>query len=125
MPNRYETVFILTPVLSEEQARETVRKFRKILTDLGANIIQEESWGLPKTGDARPRKSTGYYQLFEFETASHNVVADLELAYKRDERVLRFLTIRLDKYTLRGTAQARLFEGLEEQGSESEGVQQT
>ena len=125
MPNRYETIFILTPVLSEGQSKETVRKFRKILTDLGTNITHEESWGQRNPGDAHPQKLTGYYQLFEFEAASDNVVADLERAYKRDERVLRFLTIRLDKHALRGAAQARLFEGLEEQGSESEGAQQT
>ena len=59
MPNRYETVFTLTPVLSEEQAKEAVGKFRKILRDFGANITHEESLGLPKTGDARPQKSTG------------------------------------------------------------------
>jgi len=103
---RYETVFILTPVLSEDQAKEAAKKFRKILTDYGARILLEENWG--KRGEQPARlltgeqqqlveKSTGYYWLIEFEGLA-NMVADLELAYKRDERVLRFMTVRLDKH---------------------------
>src|SRR5574337_1018454 len=94
---QYETVFILTPVLSEDQAKEAVGKFRKLLKDAGANILHEESWGLRKLAYQIQKRSTGYYQLFEF-TANGNTVADLEIAFKRDERVLRFMTIRLDKY---------------------------
>ena len=94
---RYETVYILTPALSKEQAREATVRFRKILKDLGANIVHEESWG---PGGAK--KSTGYYQLIEFSAANGNVVSDLELSFKRDERVLRFLTVRLDKRASEG-----------------------
>ena len=97
--NQYETVFILTPVLSEDQAKEAVGKFRKILKDLGANIIHEESWGLRKLAYQIQKKSTGHYHLFEF-TANGNVVAELELAFKRDERVLRFMTVALDKHAI-------------------------
>ena len=46
--NQYETVFILTPVLSDEQMKETVAKFKKVLTDKGAEILSEETWGLKK-----------------------------------------------------------------------------
>lgn len=95
----YETVFILTPVLSEEQAKEAVGKFRKILKDLGANIIHEESWGLRKLAYQIQKKSTGYYHLFEY-TGTVNTVPELELAFKRDERVLRFMTVRLDKHAV-------------------------
>ena len=96
---QYETVFILTPVLSDDQAKEAVGKFRKILKDLGANFIHEESWGLRKLAYPIQKKSTGHYQLFEF-TANGSVVGELELAFKRDERVLRFLTIALDKHSV-------------------------
>lgn len=97
---QYETVFILTPVLSEDQAKETVGKFRKILKDLGANIIHEESWGLRKLAYQIQKKSTGHYHLFEYTASSHSAVAELELAFKRDERVLRFMTVRLDKHSI-------------------------
>jgi small subunit ribosomal protein S6 len=110
MPN-YETVFILTPVLSEERAKEAVGKFRKLLKDCGANILHEEDWGLRKSGGASPQKKTGYYHLIEFEAAG-SAVADLELALKRDERVLRFMTVRLDKHALKGNARARFDEWL-------------
>jgi small subunit ribosomal protein S6 len=95
----YETVFILTPVLSEDQAKEAVGKFRKILKDLGANIIHEESWGLRKLAYQIQKKSTGHYHLFEF-SANGTAVAELEVAFKRDERVLRFLTVALDKHAV-------------------------
>src|ERR1044071_5649632 len=97
---QYETVFILTPVLSEDQAKEAVGKFRKILKDLNANIIHEESWGLRKLAYQIQKKSTGHYHLFEYTANNGSVVADLEVAFKRDERVLRFLTVRLDKHAV-------------------------
>jgi small subunit ribosomal protein S6 len=95
----YESVFILTPVLSEEQAKEAVGKFRKILKDLGANIIHEENWGLRKLAYQIQKKSTGYYTLFEF-SCNGKVVSELEIAFKRDERVLRFMTVALDKHAV-------------------------
>ena len=48
MSNNYETVFILTPVLSDEQAKETVKKVVKFLKDNKAQIVHEENWGLRK-----------------------------------------------------------------------------
>ena len=120
MPNKYETVFILTPVLSDDQAKEAVGKFRKILKDLGANILHEESWGLRKLAYTVEKRSTGYYQLFEY-TANAGAVADLELSFKRDERVLRFMTVRLDRYAARADALTRFNEGIARQDAEAEG----
>ena len=95
--NNYETVFILTPVLSDVQAKEAVDKFTKVLTDNGATIVNEENWGLRKLAYPIEKKSTGYYTLVEFD-ANPDVIKKLETAYRRDERVMRFLTFRLDKY---------------------------
>lgn len=97
MVRRYETVFIMTPVLSDEQAKETVQKFKKLLTDKGAQMKHEEDWGLKKLAYPIQKKTTGFYHLFEFE-AEGNLVSELEVNYKRDERVIRFLTVSLDKY---------------------------
>jgi small subunit ribosomal protein S6 len=97
--NQYETVFILTPVLSEAQIKDTVDLFKKVLTDNGAELVNEEHWGLRKLAYPIQHKSTGYYHLFEFKS-SPEVIATLEIAYKRDERVLRFLTTRLDKHAI-------------------------
>ena len=99
MANHYETVFIMTPVLSEEQMKETVQKFEKILTDQGAEIVHQENWGLRKLEYPIQKKSSGFYHLFEFK-AEGSVVKELELQYRRDERVMRFLTVSMDKHAI-------------------------
>ena len=95
--NQYETVFILTPVLSDEQMKETVAKFKNLLTDKGAEILNEETWGLKKMAYAIDKKSTGFYCLVEFK-AEPSVVNNLETGFRRDEQVIRFMTVKLDKY---------------------------
>ena len=95
--NQYDTVFILTTVLSDEQMKETVAKFKKVLADNGAEILNEEAWGLKKMAYAIQKKSTGFYCLLEFK-AEPSVVNKLEVAYRRDEKVIRFITVKLDKY---------------------------
>ncbi len=97
MLNHYETVFILTPVLSDVQMKEAVEKFKGILTAAGATITNEENWGLRKLAYPIQKKSTGFYSLLQFD-ADPAVIATLELQFRRDERVLRFLSFRLDKY---------------------------
>ena len=99
MLNQYETVFILTPVLSQEQMAEAVDKFKKILTDNGAKIVFENNWGLKKLAYPIQKKNTGFYYLVEFQ-AEGEIVGKLELEYKRDERVMRFLTVVLDKHSI-------------------------
>ena len=97
--NNYETVFILNPVLSEEQMKDTVQKFVTLLKDKGAEIINEEKWGLRKLAYPIQHKSTGFYNLVEFK-ANPDVVSVLETEYRRDEAIMRFLTIALDKHAL-------------------------
>jgi len=97
MLNHYETVFILTPVLSDVQMKEAVEKFKAVLTENGADVTNEENWGLRKLAYPIQKKSTGFYTLLQFD-ADPTVIAKLEIQFRRDERVLRFLTFRLDKY---------------------------
>ena len=99
MSNQYETVFILTPVLSNEQMNEAADKFRKILTDNGAMIVHENNWGLRKLAYPIQKKNTGFYYLIEFKS-SGELINKLEVEYKRDERVMRFLTVALDKHAI-------------------------
>lgn len=99
MSRQYETVFIMNPVLSEEQTKETVSKFKKVLTDNSCKIIYEDNWGLRKLQYPIQKKTTGFYYLMQFE-GEGNVVSELEIAYKRDERLLRFLTVALDKHAV-------------------------
>ena len=95
--NHYETVFILTPVLSDPQMKEAVEKFKGVLTDNGATIVNEENWGLRTLAYPIQKKSTGFYTLIEFD-AEPTIVKILETAFRRDEKVLRFLTFHLDKF---------------------------
>ncbi len=97
MLNHYETVFILTPVLSDVQMKEAVEKFRTVITENGGEIVNEENWGLRKLAYPIQKKSTGFYTLFDFKVEP-DVIAKLELAFRRDERVIRFLTFKMDKY---------------------------
>jgi small subunit ribosomal protein S6 len=97
--NSYDTVFILTPVLSEEQMKEAVKKYEEHLISNGAEIVHREDWGLRKLVYPIQKKTTGFYHLFEY-TNDGQVIADLELQLKRDERVLRFLTVKLDKHAI-------------------------
>ena len=97
--NNYETVFILNPVLSEEQAKDAVEKFVKVLTKANAEIINQEYWGLKKLAYPINKKSTGFYNLIEF-TAEPSVVTTLETEYRRDESIMRFLTTVLDKHAV-------------------------
>ena len=95
--NQYETVFILTPVLSDEQMKEAVNKFKGVRTKAGAEIISEENWGLKKLAYTIDKKNTGFYVLIEFK-AEPQVLKTLEVAYRREEKVLRFLTVKMEKY---------------------------
>ena len=95
--NDYETVFILTPVLSDVQMKEAVEKFKGILVNEKAEIVNEENWGLRKLAYPIEKKTTGFYQLIEFK-ARPETIAVLETQFRRDERVIRFLTFRQDKY---------------------------
>jgi small subunit ribosomal protein S6 len=104
--NNYETVFILNPVLSEDQAKDTVEKFVKVLKKANANIVNTENWGLKKLAYPIQKKSTGFYALIEFAAESPTVSA-LETEFRRDESVMRFMTIVLDKHSLLYNARRR------------------
>ena len=94
--NHYETVFIATPVLSDTQVKETVEKFRSFITGNGGEMENEENWGLKKLAYPIQKKENGYYFLFQFAAAG-DMVDRLETQFRRDERIIRFLTVRLDK----------------------------
>jgi len=99
MLNNYETVFILTPVLSEDQAKEAVNKYKDLITQSGGKLVHEEHWGLKKLAYPIQKKTSGFYHLIQFQ-ANGIFVNDLEINYKRDERIIRFMTVALDKYAL-------------------------
>ncbi|MCL4113564.1 UNVERIFIED_CONTAM: hypothetical protein GTU68_011216 [Idotea baltica] len=97
--NNYETVFILNPVLSDTQIEETVKKFEDFIKKNGGKMVSKENWGLKKLAYAIQHKKSGFYHLFEF-TAPGEVILPYEQEFRRDERVMRFLTVKLDKHAI-------------------------
>jgi len=89
----------MTPVLTEDQVKDVVQKFEQVLSDGSAVIVHSESWGMRKLAYPIQRKSTGFYHLIQFD-AEPTLIAKLETELKRDERIMRFLTVSLDKYAL-------------------------
>jgi len=99
MLNHYETVIILTPLLSDEQMKDAVAKFKKFMLDNNVQIVHEDNWGLKKLAYPIANKNNGFYNLTEFK-APGDFIQKLEVEYKRDERILRFLTTALDKHAV-------------------------
>ena len=97
--SNYETVFILNPVLSDDQMKDTVEKFVKVLKKANADVLNVEQWGLKKMAYPINKKSTGFYNLIEF-SAAPTVIDSLETEYRRDESIMRFLTTALDKHAV-------------------------
>ena len=95
--NHYETVFILNPVLSDTQVKETVKKFEDYLASKGGKVTYKEDWGLKKLAYTIQKKKTGFYHLFEFNIAGEEISA-FELEFRRDDSVMRYLTVKLDKH---------------------------
>lgn len=103
----YETVFVLTPVLNNEQTAHTVQKFKDFLANVSADIVYEKEIGLQKLAYPIQHKTTGFYQLFEFR-AMPSVLIELERAYRQDESVMRFLTCELNKHAVVYNAKQRV-----------------
>ena len=97
--NHYETVFILNPVLSETQIKETVKKFEDFLTSKGAAFVSKEDWGLKKLAYPIQNKKSGFYHLFEYKVEGA-AINPLEVEFRRDERIMRYLTVSLDKHAI-------------------------
>ena len=94
----YESVFILNPALSEDQVKDAIKKYEKFLEDNGCKIIDVENWGLKKLAYSIQKKLSGFYALIDFEYDSEINVIDLyETELKRDERIMRYLNVSLDK----------------------------
>ena len=100
MQKQYESVVILNPVLSQQQLDETVDKFRSLIKEGGSNIIFEDNWGMKKLAYPIQKKKTGFYYLFEFMGPT-DLIAKVETEYKRDERVMRWMTTALEKEAIK------------------------
>ena len=96
MLKSYETVFIATSVLSDAQMKEAVAKYTSLIEKNGGEVVYEEDWGLKQLAYPIQHKTSGFYHLIEFK-AQPEFIGKLETQYRRDERILRYLTVALDK----------------------------
>ncbi len=97
--NDYESVIIFTPVLSDEQLKDALAKYRNMIIENGGEMVHEENWGLTKLAYPISKKTTGFYHIYEYKAAA-SFISKFELAFRRDERIMRFLTTSLDKHAV-------------------------
>ena len=103
----YETVFIMTPVLTEKQFNDSLSKVKNFITESGGSIVDAQNLGLKKLAYKIKKKSTGLYQFIEFISDSA-FIDKLRIMFQRDENVLRFLICSLDKHGVEYNKNARL-----------------
>ena len=94
----YEVNFIVDPVLSSDEISQTAQKYETHLTDAGATIVHKDEMGLRQLAYPINRRSSGVYYCIEFETPSAGFIDNMELLMRRDDSILRFLTVKLNKY---------------------------
>ena len=92
---RYETTYILRPNLGEEQFTEIIERTNAIITNDGGSIISLNRWGTRKLAYEIRKENLGYYIHFDF-AATGSTVQEMERIFRIDDRVLRFLTIKLE-----------------------------
>ena len=106
MMKNYETVFIMTPVLTEKQINDSLSKVSKFITECGGNIVEAQNLGLKKLAYKIKKKSTGVYLFIEF-LAEPDFINKLRIMFLREENVLRFLICSLDKHGVEYNKKAR------------------
>jgi len=97
--NSYELVFIMTPVLSEQDFGKMAKKYADLIKKNKGEIVDEEDRGMRSLAYPIQKKATGYYYVIEFK-APGDLISKVELDLKRDENILRFLTVKLDKHAI-------------------------
>ena len=94
----FEITFIVDPVLSNEEIKETAQTYVKMITERGGSIVFLNEMGLRQLAYNIGKRSSGIYYCIEFQLEDPSLIAEMELALTRDERVMRYLTIQLDKF---------------------------
>ena len=94
----YEVNFIVDPVLSGEEIKATAKVYKSLLTDGGSKIVHIDEMGLKQLRYPINKRSSGVYYCIEFSCDNGEIIPSLELAFRRDERIMRFLTVKLDRY---------------------------
>ena len=97
----YEVTFIVDPVLSGDEIKATEKTYSDLLKDQGCTIVNVDALGLKQLAYPINKRSSGIYYTLEFNGNAPIAIPTMELALRRDERIMRFLTIKLDKYGIK------------------------
>lgn len=98
---QYEVTFIVDPVLSSDEAKATVDTYTTLLKDGGSTIVNIDELGLRQLAYPINKRNTGVYYCVEFQPKDGSIIDAMELSFRRDERVMRFLAVKLDKYGIK------------------------
>ncbi len=94
----YEVTLIVDPVLSGDEIKATAQTYVDHLKGEGCTIVHLDDMGLRTLAYPINKRNSGIYYCIEFEAPSGAFIDKMELALRRDERIMRFLTVNLDKY---------------------------
>lgn len=97
MMNHYELMVIFTPILSDDDTKKSIENYGKMVTDAGGEMVHQETWGLRQLAYPIDKKTTGIYHLYEFK-APGETIEKMEIQFKRDDNIMRWLFTKLDKY---------------------------
>jgi small subunit ribosomal protein S6 len=95
MTSRYEIGFIVTPEVNEEEVKKIIETITSIITKSKGVIENLDEWGRKKLAFPIQKNLEGYYVFVQTEVDGA-VIATLERRLKQMEKVLRFITLRLD-----------------------------
>lgn len=94
----YEVTFIVDPVLSTDEIKATAQNYIDHLKSENCEIVDLQDMGLRPLEYPIRKRSTGAYYSLEFKSETGEIVKKMELALKRDERVIRHLLVKLNKF---------------------------
>lgn len=92
----YETIFIASPTLTDEQADELVKQYEGIIAEQGGELLKTDKWGRKKLAYEVQKFSEGYYTLFEMN-AGPTLIAELERRFRNNDAVIKYMSVRLDE----------------------------
>ena len=92
----YETIFIASPTLTEEQADALVKTYEDVIKEQGGELLKTEKWGRKKLAYEVQKFSEGYYTLFDLRAGS-KLIAELERRFRNNDAVIKFLSVRMDE----------------------------
>ena len=98
---QYETGFVLSPTLSEEETAQFVQQMAEVVAQKKGRMVKQDVWGKRRLAFPIKRFQEGVYVFFTYEGAG-DISAELERRFKQTDSVIRFMTVLRDPRDLIG-----------------------